>query len=641
MARSMVREPVNERLAMYAQDAVAEEEAIGLRWISDAPWLSALDRICLNALNVGLAIEICLVFLNTVARVFHAEVMPGMEETARLYLVCIAFLGGGIAYGQGRFMAVTVLVERLPPFWRGIAVAFVDWIVVLIAVVIGGASIPLQIMNAGEHTTLLGIGYVWMTLPMTVGCLLFVLHAGLALCRRPLAVTVGTGVAMLAIVAALMLARSDAAAGTAVLYAMLAASFVLLIAIGLPVGFVLAAVAILYICETGSAPMIAVASTAQRGAGGFIFLALPFFILTGFIMDKGGIGARIVALLTTLLGHVRGGLLQVSIVGMYIASGISGSKAADMAAVGIPMNESFRRQGYDPAEAASVLAASAAMGESIPPSIAILALGSVTSVSTGALFLAGLLPAATIAVCLAGVVYLRALRSNWRAGPRASMRARFAAARGAVIPMLLPVLLIGGIVTGVGTPTEMSSFAVMLGLLLAAGLYRQLGLRGLWSLLAETNLLGGMIFFTFAGATLFSWALSLEGVPDAVASVLEGLGTPLFLPAVIVITIILGALLESIVTVIILGPLLLPVALQLGVDPLQYGVVLIEAFGIGSIVPPVGLALYIACAICRTEVHRTVRPVAGYLAVLCAGLLLVAAVPWITLVLPRAAHFTG
>lgn len=239
------------------------------------------------------------------------------------------------------------------------------------------------------------------------------------------------------------------------------------------------------------------------------------------------------------------------------------------------------------------------------------------------------------------VVYVRALRSGWQAGPRATLRARAVAARGAIIPMLLPVLLIGGIIAGIGTPTEMSSFAVVLGLLLAVGLYREVGLRGLWDLLTETNLLGGMIFFTFSGATLFSWALSLEGVPDAVASALEALGPQLFLPAVIAITVVLGALLESIVTVIILGPLLLPVALQLGVDPLQYGIVLIEAFGIGSIIPPVGLALYIACAICRTEVHRTVRPITGYLVVLCAGLLLVAAVPWITLVLPHAAHFTG
>jgi len=624
---------------MSAQGAVTVERTAELRGLGDAPWLRAFDEFCIAFLNIGLIAEVLLVFANTVARVFHAEIVPGMEETARLYLICIAFLGGGVAYGRGRFMAVTVIVDMLPPIWRHVTASLVEWIVVLLAVVIGGASIPLQIVNSGEQTTLLGIGYVWMTLPMTVGCFVFILHAGRAMLRRPPPVIAATGLVMLATVVAVVLTSGSVWANTSAFYLLLAGTFVVLIAIGLPVGFVLGAVGILYIQEAGAAPLVAIASTAQRGAGGFIFLALPFFILTGFIMDKGGIGERIVALLTALLGHLRGGLLQVTIVGMYVASGISGSKAADMAAVGIPMNESFRRQGYDPAEAASVLAASAAMGESIPPSIAILALGSVTSVSTGALFLAGLLPAATIAACLMAVVYFRALQSGRQPGPRASIRARLVAARGAAIPMLLPVLLIGGIVYGIGTPTEMSSFAVMLGLLVAVGLYREVGPRDFWNVLTETNLLGGMIFFTFAGATLFSWALSLEGVPDAVAGALEGLGAHAFLPAVIAITIVLGALLESIVTVIILGPLLLPVALQLGFDPLQYGIVLIEAFGIGSIVPPVGLALYIACAICRTEVHRTVRPVAAYLVVLCAGLLLVAAVPWITLVLPRAAHF--
>jgi C4-dicarboxylate transporter, DctM subunit len=635
-----VRE-VNESPTMYAQGAVTVEEAIDLRPTAQAPWLRAFDDVCIAFLNVALVAEFFLVFVNTVARVFHGEIVQGLEETARLYLVSVAFLGGGVAYGRGRFMAVTVFVERLPPLWRHIACSLVEWTVVLLTVLIGGASIPLQIMNSGEHTALLGIGYVWMTVPMTIGCLLFVLHAGRELLRRPRPVVLGAGLAVLAATLAVVLASGGDWVNTPVLYLLLVGSFVFLIAIGLPVGFVLGAVGILYVWETGSAPLIAIASTAQRGVGGFIFLALPFFILTGFIMDKGGIGERIVALLTALLGHLRGGLLQVTIVGMYVASGISGSKAADMAAVGIPMNESFRRQGYDQAEAAAVLAASAAMGESIPPSIAILALGSVTSVSTGALFLAGLLPAATIAVCLMAVVYFRALHSGWKPGPRATMRTRLLAARGAVIPMLLPVLLIGGIVGGIGTPTEMSSFAVVLGLLVAVGLYREVGPREFWNVLTEANLLGGMIFFTFAGATLFSWALSLEGVPNAIANTLEGFGAHVFLPAVIAITIVLGALLESIVTVIILGPLLLPVALHLGVDPLQYGIVLIEAFGIGSIIPPVGLALYIACAICGTEVHRTARPVAVYLVVLCAGLLLVASVPWITVVLPHAAHFTN
>jgi len=615
--------------------------AFGNAPVATAAWLRAADTAGIVVINLGLAIEVCLVFANTVARALHNEIVPGLEETARLFLIYVGFIGGGVAYGRGQFMAVTALVQQLSPRWRLTAASVVDWSVIAITAAIGGTAIPLQLLNATERTTLLGIPYLWMTLPMIVGSALFVLHAGYSLWQRPRNTMLGAGALVLGTIAVLLSAQGGDWADGPMLWLVLAGGFVALMAIGLPVGFVLAATGIVYIVETQAAPPIAIAMTAERGTGGFIFLALPFFILAGFIMDKGGIGGRIVALLISLFGHLRGGLLQVAIVGMYVASGISGSKAADMAAVGIPMTESFRRQGYPAAEAASVLAASAAMGESIPPSIAILALGSVTSLSTGALFLAGLLPAATIAALLMLLAYLRARHSDWRPSPRASVHAQLAAGRRAILPLLMPVVLIGGIVDGLGTPTEISSFAVAYGLVLAIALYRQVGPRSMWTLLTEANLLGGMIFFTFVGATLFSWALALEGVPGAVAATLSAVGPRLFLPAVIVITIGVGAVLESIVTVIILGPLLLPVALHLGVDPLQFGIVLIEAFGIGSIVPPVGLGLYIACAIVRTEMHNTFRPIAGYLAVLCVGLLLVATVPWITDVLPRAFHFSG
>ena len=613
----------------------------GADLLPELPWLAALNRAGLAVLNIGLAVEVALVFVNTVARAVYHEVVPGLEETAQLFLIYAAFIGGGIAYGKGRFMAVTALVAMLPRTGREIAACAVDWSVIVLAGLIGGTSIPLQIANASERSTMLGIPSFWMVLPMVIGSLFFFINVGRSLLARPRLPAVAVGLVMLAGLAALWFARNGDWVDGPGLIALLVASFVVLIGIGLPVGFVLGAVGVLYVIESGSAPMVAIAMTAQRGPGGFIFLALPFFILAGFIMDKGGIGGRIVDLLSALLGHFRGGLLQVSIVGMYIASGISGSKAADMAAVGIPMTASLKRQGYESEEAAAVLAASAAMGESIPPSIAILALGSVTSLSTGALFLAGLLPAAVIAVLLMLVVYLRARHADWRPTARATMRERARSLRAAILPLLMPVVLIGGIVGGLGTPTEISSFAVVYGLLLAVGLYRLVGPRSLWQLLTEANLLSGMIFFTFAGATLFSWALSLEGVPDALAAALLALGVHLFLPAVIVITILLGAVLESIVTVIILGPLLLPVAQHLGVDPLQFGIVLIESFGVGSIIPPVGLALYIACAIFQVEVHETFRPVARYLVVLCIGLLIVASVPGITDILPRAFNFAG
>jgi len=605
-------------------------------------WLHEIDRATIVLVNLVLVAEVTIVFVNTVLRnAFNATLLPGVEETSRLFLIIAAFLGGAVAYGRGRFMAVNYFTEKLDPAWREFFAAAVAWMIILITGVIGAFAIPLWLANAGERSTMLGIAYIWMTLPVVLGCALFIAHAGVALCRRPTRAIVFSAVAVAAIAAAFMAARNGAWVDSAWLYAVLAAVFFLQLGIGLPVGFVLATVGFVYVYSTAAAPLIAVPMNAQRGVGGFIFLALPFFILGGFIMDRGGIGSRIVDFLSAIIGHFRGGLMQVLIVGMYIASGISGSKAADMAAIGIPMNRTLRRAGYDPREAAAVLASSAAMGESIPPSIAILALGSATSVSTGALFLAGLLPAATIAACLMVVVYVRALMSGAPAAPAATRATRLKAALQAVVPLLMPVLLIGGIVAGIGTPTEISSFAVVYGLLLGMGLYRQIGLRSLWQVLTEASLMSGMIFFTFSGATVFSWALSLEGVPDLVAANLRTLGATAFLPAVILITIVLGAVLESIVTVIILGPLLLPVAIDLGVDPRQYGIVLIEAFGIGSIVPPVGLALYIACSICETDVDRTTRPLLVYLVVLCLGLLLVAFVPWITLVLPERFHFNG
>lgn len=605
-------------------------------------WLRAIDTAALLLTNLALAAAVTIVFLNMMLRAFfNVSLISGVEELSRLYLVMLAFLGGGVAYGRGNFVAMTSLVRRLPTPLRDLCNAAVQWFVMLVAVVIGTSSIPLQILNASERTPLLGIDFVWMTLPMMVGCALFLSHAGLALSRLPRAAVTTAAVTVALVVTALVVGREGDWIDTNWFFVVLAATFLIQLGIGVPVGFVLGSVGILYIWSTGSAPLVTIASTAQRGAGGFIFLALPFFVLAGFVMDRGGIGTRIVDFVTSLIGHMRGGLLQVLIVGMYVVSGMSGSKAADMAAIGIPMNKNLRRHGYDPSEAAAVLAVSSAMGESIPPSIAVLALSSVTSVSAGALFLAGLLPAATIAACLMALVYFRVAKGETRPSERASFSDRLTAGRRAIIPLFMPVLLIGGIVGGVGTPTEVSSSAVIYGLLLGTALYRRIGRREYRQLLTEASLLGGMIFFTFSGATLLSLALSLEGVPDVVAGVFQTLGGGVFLPALIAITIIFGAILESVVTIVILGPLLLPVALHLGIHPLQYGIVLIEAYGIGSIIPPVGLALYIACSICQTNVGRTARFVTSYIVILCLGLLLVAFVPWITLVVPRVFHFKG
>ena len=617
---------------------IADLSAAEYRW-SVPRWVKAVDRAVIVLLNVALAIEVVLIFANTMARtLFNSSALMGVDETSSLFLIALAFLAGAVSYGRGQFIAITSLVDRAPARWNAFFKAAAEWMVVLISVLIGGYSVPLLLANAEEKSVLLGISYIWMTLPITLGSLLFVIHAAFGLSSRPRVAIVTSLSTVAALVAVFMLFKHNLVVHPVVLYWGLAGIFTALIAMGLPVGFVLATVGIVCVKAAGSADMMAVVMNAQRGSGGFIFLALPFFVLAGFIMDRADVGGRIVEFVGSLIGHVRGGLLQVMVVGVYLSSCISGSKAADMATIGIPMNRKLDAHGYEPHERAALLAASAAMAESVPPSIALILLGSATSISTGALFIAGVLPAATVGVCLMLLVRFRATFAGWQPTARAPRKVVFRTGRRAILPLMMPVILIGGIVAGVGTPTEVSTFAVLYGLVLGV-LYRRMSLRSFWNVLSNATLLNGMIFFTVSAATIFSWALTLEGVTTAIATTIAGLGLVAFLPAVIVITVIMGAVLESFVTIVILAPLLLPVAQQLGINPLQYGIIMTESFGIGSILPPIGIALYVACAICGAQVEKASKPLLWYLLVMFAGLLLVAFIPWITTVLPMLLDF--
>src|SRR5436190_5110099 len=302
-------------------------------------WIDMLDRAIIVLLNVALVAEVILVFVNTMVRtLFNSSALMGVDEASPLFLITLAFMGGAVAYSRGQFIAITLLADRAPRAWNEVFKACSEWVVIIVSLLIGGYSIPLMVSNAEEATIILGINYVWMTLPMTAGCALFFVRAGYALLQRPWRAVAGASAAVWLAFLLFVIAAPTLAAHANVLYVMLNVLFLALIAMGVPVGFVLATIGIVCVKAIGSGDLIGVVMNAQRGAGGFIFLALPFFILAGFIMDRAEVGARIVEFVASLIGHVRGGLLQVMIVGVYISSCISGSKAADMAMVGLRMN---------------------------------------------------------------------------------------------------------------------------------------------------------------------------------------------------------------------------------------------------------------------------------------------------------------
>jgi tripartite ATP-independent transporter DctM subunit len=388
---------------------------------------------------------------------------------------------------------------------------------------------------------------------------------------------------------------------------------------------------------TDSAPLIAAAQNTIDGTGHFILLTLPVFIWAGLIMEKGGISVRLVRFATALVGHLRGGLLQVVVVTIYLVSGISGSKAADVVAVGSVLRRELRKQGYKPEEGAAVLCAAGAMSETIPPSIAMLVLGSVAPISIGTLFIAGLLPAAVIALFLMVLIYFLAWKRGTPASPRANARELTFAAGGAILPLIMPVIMVVGIKFGIATPTEVSAVAVLYGIVLAAAIYRSIGLRSFFNIAIECGLLAGMVLFIIAAAGSFAWTLTAANLPAALIQTLHLVGDSptMFLIGSMILLIIVGSLLEGLPALIILGPLLLPIANSLGIDSIHYAMVILLAMGIGIFIPPIGICFYISCAVTEADIEKTSKTMLPYLGVLILGVLAVAFIPWFTHAVPQ------
>jgi tripartite ATP-independent transporter DctM subunit len=288
-------------------------------------------------------------------------------------------------------------------------------------------------------------------------------------------------------------------------------------------------------------------------------------------------------------------------------------------------------------ESAAVLAASAVMGETVPPSTPMLVLGSITAISVGSLFIAGLMPAAVMAVVLMTLIYFRAKKLGLQPGPKIPFVEAAKAVLSGVPSMLVPIFLIGGIMLGIATPTEVSSVAVVYAILLATIFYREMNFKSFVQALSESTAKSGMVLFIISAASVFSWSLSVVKLPNHISTFLTSLGaTPwLFMLCTVIALIITGAVLEGMPALIILGPLLLPVAEQFGINPLHYGIVLIMAMGFGTFTPPIGIGMYVTCSVTKTKMEDVGRHMLPYLIALFLGILLVAFIPWFTLVIPQ------
>ena len=625
----------------FGEEARAEEAEPAPRRGFIAPVLAIANAV----LVVALLGELGAVFANVIARTFFDTAFLWTDEVAKLALSTLAFVGGAVAYASGHHTYVRVLLKRFGLRGERICIAAADLLVLLIAVVTGASSLSLLQTRWDELTPILQMPASWIVVPLTASMVLLALAAidRLARQHRPaVMVAAAVLVPLLALAAATRPLWTPWFAGDGAIAAALVLFFVTIFC-ALPIGFALILSTIVYLWTADTVPMVALPQNMVDGTGNFVLLALPFFILAGLVMERGGISLRLVQFVHALVGHFRGGLLHVMVMSMYLVSGLSGSKTADVAAVGSVMRDMLRKEGYDPAEGAAVLAASAAMGETVPPSIAMLVLGSVTTLSMAALFVGGIIPAAVVALCLMALIFLRAARGPSQTHHRAPLRVMATTGLSAVLPLMMPVILFAGILLGVATPTEVSSFAVVYGLLLAGLVYRELDLKAFIRTVLDSATLAGMVLFILAAASGFSWALTVAYLPQRLVDLLHGINdnAALFMVGSIVLLIVIGSLLEGLPALIILAPLLLPIAGSIGLSELHFGIVLLIAMGVGAFLPPAGVGFYVACAIMKTDIEGASRAMVPYLVVLIIALMIVAFVPWFTVSLPRAFGLGG
>jgi tripartite ATP-independent transporter DctM subunit len=625
----------------FGEEARAEEAEPPPRRGFIAPALAIANAL----LAVALLGELGAVFANVIARTFFDTSFLWTDEVAKLALSTLAFVGGAVAYASGHHTYVRVVLNRLGLRGERMCIAAADMLVLLIAVVTGVSSLSLLQTRWDELTPILQMPASWIVAPLTASMVLLALAAidRLARQHRPaVIVAAAVLVALLVLAAATRPLWAPWFAGDGAIAAALVLFFVTIFC-ALPIGFALILSTIAYLWIADTVPMVALPQNMVDGTGNFVLLALPFFILAGLVMERGGISLRLVQFVHALVGHFRGGLLHVMVMSMYLVSGLSGSKTADVAAVGSVMRDMLRKEGYDPAEGAAVLAASAAMGETVPPSIAMLVLGSVTTLSMAALFVGGIIPAAVVALCLMALIYLRVARGPAQTHHRAPLRVMATTGLRAILPLMMPVILFAGILLGVATPTEVSSFAVIYGLLLAGLVYRELDLQSFIRTVLDSATLAGMVLFILAAASGFSWTLTVAYLPQRLVDLLHGINdnATLFMIGSIVLLIVIGSLLEGLPALIILAPLLLPIAGSIGLSELHFGIVLLIAMGVGAFLPPAGVGFYVACAIMKTDIEGASRAMVPYLVVLIIALLIVAFVPWFTVSLPRAFNLGG
>jgi tripartite ATP-independent transporter DctM subunit len=601
-------------------------------------WTAVVDRwigyLTEPLAAVLLVIEVTILAAGVFSRYVLHNAIVWTDELATILLLWLAMLGAVSAYRRGQHIRLTAIVRRVSPQTASLLEVISAVVVAVFALELFPASRTFLIQEQSDMTPVLGIPHSDIIASIVFALIAFLVISVLRLAEAPprQVVTV-IAVAVLVCVAAYFGRPLLVPLGNVNLLVF----FVLLVgacvAIGIPIAFAFGFGTLSYLALTTNVPLSTVVDRMDEGISSLILLAIPLFIVLGLLMGSAGIAKRLVNALASVVGHLRGGLGYVLVFAMYLVSGISGAKAADMAAVAPVLFPEMERRGTPREELVALLASSAAMAETIPPSLVLIIIGSTAGISIAALFAAGLVPAAVAAVFLLVVVWFRSRNDRTELAKRPSAReigwAFFVAIPGFVLPFVIRAAILGG----VATATEVSTIGIVYTILVGVFVYREFDWREMYPVLRETASLTGAIMLIIATATAMAWALTQSGFADQLATALSHApgGRAGFMALSIVLFLVLGSILEGIPAIVLFGPLLFPIAKVAGISEVHFAIVAVLAMGIGLFAPPFGAGYYAACAIGKCDSDLAAPRIIPYLAAILLALICVAAIPQLSL----------
>jgi tripartite ATP-independent transporter DctM subunit len=404
--------------------------------------------------------------------------------------------------------------------------------------------------------------------------------------------------------------------------------------LGVPIAFAFGIATSSYLYLLTDVPLTIIVNRVHEGTSDFILLSIPLFIFLGLLMDMTGLSRAMIEFLLLVIGDVKNGLSYVLLGGMYLVSGISGSKAADMAAIVPILVPEMKKRGVPDGEIVSLLAASGAMAETIPPSIILISVGVVTGVSISDLFIGGLVPAAVGALALVATIYLRS--RGGKAAPRGPSATRAQLVRATIVgapALILPFLIRAAVINGIATATEVATVGIVYAAICGIFIYRQFPWRRLYSSLVAAASLSGCIILIIGLATAMAWALTQSGFSSDLADLMMQTpgGKAGFLVVSIILFAVLGSVLEGFPAIVLFAPLLFPIARNLGIHEVQYTMVVVLSMSLGLFSPPLGVGYYSTCAIAQVSPDKAVRDIWIYMGALLVAVIVVAAVPWLSI----------